>query len=185
MANHGEHHRTGQHSAGRLKGGMGRLFETCRQSAGLSLVEVMVAMVILAFSLLGVTAMFQWGEYGLQQGHQKTRALAMAEARVEAKRAGPWETMLADDLDFDGVSDIHMMDDGTGDDEKAGDGIYTGSTDRDGIRLVWTVEALPFGPLSGAGTAIIKTRARYRAGGRWHAVDLGALRANPNYVGSR
>jgi hypothetical protein len=185
MANHGEHHRTDQPVAGRLKDDVRRLFATCQQSAGLSLVEVMIAMVILAFSILGVIAMFQWGEYGLQQGNQRTRALALAEARVEAKRAGPWDAILEDDVDFDGIVDVHMGDDGAGDDEQAADGVYTGTVERDGVRVVWTVEALPSGPLSGAGIAIIKARASYRAGGRWHTVDVGALRANPGYVGSR
>jgi Tfp pilus assembly protein PilV len=185
MANYREHHRTDQYSAGRVKDDVLRLFAPCRRSAGLSLVEVMIAMVILAFSILGVTAMFQWGEYGLQQGNQRTRALALAEARVEAKRAVPWDTMLEDDVDFDGIVDVYMSDDGAGDDEGAADGVYTGTVERDGIRVVWTVEALPSGPLSGAGAAIIKARASYRAGGRWHAVDVGALRANPAYVGRR
>jgi Prokaryotic N-terminal methylation motif len=183
MANNREHHRPHQHRARRLN--VLGLFAACRQSAGLSLVEVMIAMVILAFSILGVTAMFQWGEYGLQQGNQRTRALALAEARVEAKRAVPWEAMLEDDVDFDGIVDVHMGDDGAGDDEQGGDGVYTGTVERDGVRVVWTVEALPAGPLSGAGIAIIKARASYWAGGRWHAVDVGALRANPAYVGSR
>jgi len=156
-----------------------------QECTGFSLVEVMIAMVILAFSILGVTAMFQWGEYGLQQGSQRTRALAMAEARVEAKRAGPWDAMLADDLDFDGIAEVRMTDDGAGDDEKAADGIYTGSAEREGIRLVWTIETLPSGPVSGAGLAVIKTHASYRTGGRWHVIDVGALRANPNYVGTR
>jgi len=164
---------------------MRQLLPRFQPATGFSLVEVMIAMVILAFSILGVTVMFQWGDYGLQHGSLRTRALAMAEARVEAKRAGSWDTMLADDLDFDGTADVHMIDDGAGDDEKAADGIYTGSAERDGIRLVWTVEMLPSGPLPGAGLAIIKTRARYRAGGRWHVIDVGALRANPNYVGIR
>jgi len=185
MANDREHHRTDQYCAGTLRSDVRRLLGPCRQSAGLSLVEVMIAMVILAFSILGVTAMFQWGEYGLQQGNQRTKALALSEARVEAKRAVPWDTMLEDDVDFDGIVDVHMSDDGAGDDEHGADGVYTGTVERDGIKVVWTVETLPAGPLPGAGVAIIRARASYRAGGRWHSVDVGALRANPAYVGRR
>ena len=92
---------------------------------GFSLIEVMLAMVILAFAVVGVMGMHQWGEQGMQYGANGTRALAMAESRLEAKRTMPWEALLQDDLDADGMAEITMQDDGEGADEQEGDGIYT------------------------------------------------------------
>lgn len=46
---------------------------------GFSLVEVLFAMVILAFGVLGVMGMFQWADHGLRHGANGTRALAMVD----------------------------------------------------------------------------------------------------------
>jgi prepilin-type N-terminal cleavage/methylation domain-containing protein len=153
---------------------------------GFGLIEVMIAMVILAFSILGVMGMFQWGDYGLQRGANGTRALAMAEARIEAKRTAPWDSLLADDLDMDGTAEIIMRDDGMQQDAVGGDGIYTASVEHDGIRMIWTVQPDRSGSVSGAGSVVIQARASYQvAGGRWHEIRIGTLRANPKYLGQR
>jgi prepilin-type N-terminal cleavage/methylation domain-containing protein len=73
----------------------------CREE-GFSLIEVMLAMVILAFAVVGVMGMYHWADYGLRLGANGIKALALAESRLEAKRAAPWDGLLADDLDFDG-----------------------------------------------------------------------------------
>jgi prepilin-type N-terminal cleavage/methylation domain-containing protein len=152
---------------------------------GFSLLEVMMAMVILGFSVLGVMGMFQWGDYGLQQGAQGTRALAMVEARLEAKRSGPWDALLVDDLDLDGVAEVRMVDDGAQGDAHAGDGIYTAYREKYGIRLVWTVQFDQPGSPRSAGSAVIQAQARYQIGGHWQEIKVGTLRANPNYLGAR
>ncbi|HEX9742290.1 MAG TPA: prepilin-type N-terminal cleavage/methylation domain-containing protein [Nitrospiraceae bacterium] len=156
-----------------------------RQS-GFSLIEVMMAMVVLAFGILGVMSAFQWSDYGLRQGTIGTRALALAESRLEAKRAAPWQALLADDLDGDGRPDVLMRDDGQVPDKQAGDGLYTARVERDGIVLEWTVRPDRGGLVQAWGSAVITARARYPAGqGRWHDVTVGTLRANPRYVGTR
>lgn len=106
---------------------------------GFSLIEVQFAMVILAFSILGVTGMFQWSDHGLWHGANGMRALALAESRLEAKRSAPWDSLLVDDLDADGLQEVIMRDDGTQSDERAGDGTYTAAIEQGGIQLVWTV----------------------------------------------
>src|SRR5574341_1306162 len=111
-----------------------------RAQRGFSLIEVMLAMVILAFAILGVMGMFQWADHGLRQGDRATRALAMAESRLEAKRTIPWKALLTDDLDADGAPEVTMHDDGKDPDTVAGDGIYSAGLETDGIRLVWTVQ---------------------------------------------
>lgn len=158
---------------------------TERQS-GFSLIEVMMAMIVLAFGILGVMSAFQWSDYGLRQGTIGTRALALAESRLEAKRAAPWHALLADDLDGDGRPDVLMRDDGQVPDKQAGDGLYTARVERDGIVLEWTVLPDRAGPVQAWGSAVITAHARYPAGqGRWHDVTVGTVRANPRYVGTR
>ncbi len=157
-----------------------------RREEGFSLIEVMFAMVILAFALVGVMGMFEWADYGLQTGANGLKALALAESRLEAKRAAPWEALLADDLDFDGQPDIQMNDDGTQADEKAGDGIYSAAVDDGGIHLVWTVQPGSAGPLRAAGSVVILVRASFQAGrGARREFQIGTLRANPRYLGAR
>jgi prepilin-type N-terminal cleavage/methylation domain-containing protein len=150
---------------------------------GFSLIEVMVAMVILAFSVLGVASMFKWSNEGLVDGTKGTQALAMAEGRVEVKRSGPWEALLTDDLDGDGVADIRMRDDGTQGDALAGDGIYSGLSEQDGLRLVWTVQPMQPGPLESTGIVLIKAVATYQIGSRSRSMEIGTFRVNPAYVG--
>lgn len=155
-------------------------------SEGFSLIEVMFAMVILAFAIVGVMGMHQWAEVGLRQGANGTRALALAESRLEAKRAVAWERLLQDDLDADGVVDTVMRDDGAGADESPGDGIYTASTEQGGIRLVWTVQPDRPGDLAEAGSVTIVALASVPAGSsRRSEVRVGTIRANPGYLGVR
>jgi len=154
--------------------------------SGSSLIEVMFAMVILAFGVLGVMGMFQWADHGLRHGANGTKALAMVESRLEAKRAVTWDALLLDDLESDGIPEITMRDDGTQGDEKAGDGVYTASREQDGIRLVWTVQPDRPGSLRSAGSVVIQARASYQVGqDQWREIRIGTLRANPQYLGNR
>lgn len=153
---------------------------------GFSLIEVMFAMVILAFGVLGVMGMFQWADHGLRHGANGTRALAMVESRLEAKRTVAWDALLLDDLDSDGIPEITMRDDGTEGDAEAGDGVYTASREQDGIRLVWTVQPDRAGSLRSVGSIVIQARASYQVGqGQWREIRIGTLRANPQYLGIR
>lgn len=154
--------------------------------AGFSLIEVMFAMVILAFAIVGVMGMHQWAERALQHGAKGTRALALAESRLDAKRAAPWAQLLYDDLDADGTADSVMKDDGEGVDEVAGDGIYSSSLEQGDIRLVWTVQPDRAGELSGGGSALIVARASFLTeANRRREVKVGTLLANPHYLGWR
>lgn len=148
------------------------------------MIEVMFAMVILAFAVLGVMGSFKWADHGLREGSDGTRALAMAESRLEAKRAAPWQALLWDDLNGDGVPEITMRDDGVEPDAASGDGIYTAGLEENGIRLVWTVQPDRPGPLGNAGSVAIQAHAGYPVGrNQWRDIRLGTLRANPAYVG--
>jgi len=170
---------------------VGRGWGCLRSCAGFGLIEVMAAMLILMCALMGVMGLFHIAEGGFWEAMRADRALSVAEVRLEAKRAMPWKTLLHDDLDGDGESDIHMKDDGVPPDEEAGDGTFTAGTERDGIRLVWTVrpDLMDRGndvSLARVGSVAITATAFYPAGlSQWRTISLGTVRANPNYVGAR
>lgn len=156
----------------------------CPTEEGFSLIEVMVAMVVLAFALLGAMALAQWAVLGAREGTMGTRALALAESRLEAKRTVPWTALLADDLDGDGRAEVSLHDDGVAPDREGGDGIYSAAAQVGGVLLVWTVQMEPPGPLSRAGSVAIEATASFPVGhGRRKSVRVATVRANPAYVG--
>ena len=152
---------------------------------GASFAEVLVAMTLTLIGLVGAMGAFQAAERSIRVGTLATRALAMAESRIEAKRSMRWDRLLLDDLNHDGVSDLVMHDDGAAGDALAGDGVYSGSWDQDGVRLIWTVTPSRTGSLSDSGHVLIEARAIYAAGESQREVRVGTLRANPLFVGGR
>jgi type II secretory pathway pseudopilin PulG len=159
--------------------------KTMKDSRGFGLIEVIFAMVILSFVILGVMASFQWSDHGVRVSVRGTQALAMAQARLEAKRGGRWSQLLQDDLDGDGIAEVMMRDDGQLPDLHARDGLYTAAVEQGGIKLRWTLQAEPSGSIRDAGVIAIDVRAEYPvAAGQWRQVRLAALRANPGYVGA-
>ncbi len=159
-----------------------RLFLT---EGGASFAEVLVAMTLTMIGLVGAMGAFQAAERSFRTGILATRALAMAESRIEAKRSVRWDRLLLDDLNHDGVPDLVMHDDGAGGDVLAGDGVYSGSWDQDSVQLVWTVTPSRSGSLSASGHVLIEARAVYTASEGQREVRVGTLRANPVFVGSR
>jgi prepilin-type N-terminal cleavage/methylation domain-containing protein len=154
--------------------------------SGFSLIEVLFAMVIVAFVVVGVMGAFQCADFGMRYGMNGTKALAMAEAKLEMKRAGSWGTILSDDIDGDGKPETLMHDDGQSPDVIAGDGTYSGERVEDGMHLIWSVQPVPSGPLETAGAVLLESRALYRvASNQWKEVRLGTMRTNPRYVGHR
>ena len=159
-----------------------RIFHTQR---GASFAEALVAMTLTLIGLVGAMGAFQAAERSLRTGTLATRALAMAEMRIEAKRSARWDRLLLDDLNHDGVPDLVMHDDGAGGDVLAGDGVYSGRWDEDGVQLIWTVTPSRPGSLSASGYVLIEARAIYAASEGPREVRVGTLRANPVFVGSR
>jgi prepilin-type N-terminal cleavage/methylation domain-containing protein len=152
--------------------------------SGFTLVESMVALVVLSIGVIGTIGMFEWAERGLQRGALTTTALALAESRLEAKRSLSWEHLLLDDLDQDGTLESSMRDDGLQDDLTNGDGVFTASLTQSNIRLVWTVELNRGRQPAAASLATIEARAIFRTmGGEEREVRLRTIRANPHYVG--
>ncbi len=152
---------------------------------GASFAEVLVAMTLTLIGLVGAMGAFQAAERSIRIGTLATRALAMAESRIEAKRSVRWGRLLLDDLNHDGASDLVIHDDGVAGDVLAGDGVYSGSWEHDGVRLIWTVTPSRSVSLSASGHVLIEARAVYAVGEGQREVQIGTLRANPMFVGSR
>ena len=135
--------------------------------------------------VMGGLAALQMSARLVQQGTIKTRALALAQGRLEAKRSVRWEALLQGDLNHDGRTDVMMADDGQGADVSAGDGIYSAQWEGEGVVLKWTVAMDRLGPLSTAGFVTIRAAASYQALGSVRVVEVGTVRANPTFTGAR
>ncbi len=150
---------------------------------GLTLVEVMMASIVVGIGLAGGVALLHWAEHGRQFGAQGTRALALATSRLEVKRVASWERLLVD-VSEDGRSERAMADDGRDPDTTAGDGIYSGAADADGIRVVWSIQPSHPGRLRESGHVTIQASARYRTmSGAMREVRVGTIRGNPRFIG--
>ncbi|MBL8038451.1 MAG: prepilin-type N-terminal cleavage/methylation domain-containing protein [Nitrospira sp.] len=151
---------------------------------GISLVEVMVAMMISGIALMGTLGAVEISARYAQQGAVNSRALEFVQGRVEAKRSARWQLLLEDDLDRDGAAEIHMTDDGTGIDVTPGDGIYSAMYEQNGITVVWTIETDHPGPLSATSMVRIRAMATYLGRNKEkREVQMATMRANPSYVG--
>ena len=152
---------------------------------GASFSEVLVAMALTMTGLAGAMGSFEVAERIVRNGMLATRALAMAESRLEAKRSARWDRLLLDDVNHDGVPDLVMRDDGVGGDEVAGDGTYSGSWDQDGIKLIWTVTPNRSGSLSASGHVVVEARTAYSTGSGPREIRVGTVLANPLFVGAQ
>ena len=150
---------------------------------GFSFVEVMAASMISGVALMAMVSMMQMASRQVQQGGVSTRALALAQARVEGKRSVRWQALLEDDLDHDGNPETFMNDDGLNGDLAAGDGIYTAMQQNRDVTLLWTVKADPRGSLKTAGRIVIRATASYQGSSGVQEVKVETIRANPMFVG--
>jgi hypothetical protein len=156
-----------------------------RGDRGATFSEVMVAAVLTSIGLVGAMGAFEAADKILARDVLAGRALALAESRLEAKRAVPWGQLLFDDLDHDGVPETSMRDDGSGGDHTAGDGVYSAMLEQQGMKVLWTVAAHPPGPIDSAGAVVIEARAAYAVAGGIREVRLATLRANSSFTGTR
>src|SRR2546428_8900554 len=106
---------------------------------GMSLVEPLVAMVVLSFSLLGSVSMFALAQDGITVGARKLQAMALAETRIERLRVAAYHTLLTADMDGDGVVDVGLKDSGSEGEPVADDAEYTTRQASNGIIVTWSV----------------------------------------------
>jgi prepilin-type N-terminal cleavage/methylation domain-containing protein len=152
---------------------------------GFSLIEVIVAMMISGIAFMGAMTAVQISSEQARQGALSSRALELAQARLEVKRSVRWPYLLEDDLDGDGTPETMMKDDGLSPDTKAEDGVYTAMLEHNGITVVWSVETDRLGPLASVGVVAIQAVSSYVGQGGQKEVRVATLRANPAFVGQR
>ena len=152
---------------------------------GATFSEVLVAMALTSVGVMGAMGAFLTAEKSLSRDTLATRALAMAESRLEAKRAAAWEQLLVDDLNHDGLPDVAMHDDGTRGDHTAGDGIYSAIWEQQGVTLIWTVRFNHAGSPGNSGAVVIDARGVYRTSTGEREIRLATLRANPAFAGTQ
>ena len=70
---------------------------------GVSLVEPLVAMVVISFSLLGSVGMFAAAQEGLSGSAKSMEAIALAESKMERLRALPYSSLLSGNQTVDGI----------------------------------------------------------------------------------
>jgi prepilin-type N-terminal cleavage/methylation domain-containing protein len=150
---------------------------------GMTLIEVIVAMAISGIALLGAIGAVQVSSGSIRESGLATKALELAQSRLESKRSVRWQYLLEDDVDGDGIPEALMKDDGQGSDVAAGDGIYTATLERDGVTVVWAVEADNRRPLQSVGIVAIRAVSSYIGRDGRKEVQVATLRANPVFVG--
>lgn len=143
---------------------------------GFSLVEPLIAMVILSISLLGTVGMFVVAQDGISGGAKSLEASALAESKLERLRAAPYQTLLHADLNGDSLADAQLQGSGT-------DGEYAARETVNGIVVTWTVR--PDQPsMAFSRTTVITVTAQWVSRtGQSRKVRLGMQRANPVFSG--
>src|SRR5712692_9047642 len=71
--------------------------------SGVSLVEPLVAMVVISFSLLGSVGMFTLAQEGISGGAKNMEATALAESRMERLRALPYRSLVNGNQTINGI----------------------------------------------------------------------------------
>jgi len=139
---------------------------------GISILEVVFALVIFSISLMGVLGMFSLGEEGGSLGDHTSLALSLAQDKMEQKWMASWELILWDDLDGDGQAETKM--------KKTGPGAYFfEETTEKGIFRRWEVQK---GASSSELTLIKVTTIWTDKKGKDHTFNLRGLRAeHPKY----
>lgn len=79
-----------------------------RNQCGFSLIEAMIAMVVLTVGCLAVVGMFMIADRAAARSAQWDQAVALARQLMEWKRALPFDQLRQDDRDGDGVVDGEM-----------------------------------------------------------------------------
>lgn len=70
---------------------------------GVSLVEPLVAMVVISFSLLGSVGMFAAAQEGVSGGARSLEAMALVESRMERLRALPYNSLASGNQTVNGT----------------------------------------------------------------------------------
>lgn len=156
---------------------VGRPASRLSQQNGFTLVEVMVATVIAGIGFVAGFGMLEWAEQGRHVGVRATQATVVASSRLELLKVRPWDQLLTGDVHDGPVTRVV--------DAEKSLVTFTADEERDGIRLMWTVEPSDARGLSRSSHVWIRVTATYRTlQGRLRDVAMVTLRSNPRFVGA-
>ena len=122
--------------------------------SGMSLVEPLVAMVVISISLLGSVGMFATAQDGISGSAKSLEARALAESRMERLRALPYGSLLG------------------------------GEQRVNGIVLTWTVRPDQPAPADSRSSMITVTAEWAVGKGRPRKIRMGLRKANPVFSGA-
>jgi hypothetical protein len=150
---------------------------------GVSMVEPLVAVVVLSFSMLGSVGMFAVSQDGISGSAKSLEAMALVESRLERLRALPYGRLLGGDPGPARPADVPVQDGGSDGDAVAGDGEYTARQIVNGIVVTWSVR--PDQPsLGNSRWALLRVVAEWPGKqGQTRKVRLAMRRANPVFSG--
>jgi prepilin-type N-terminal cleavage/methylation domain-containing protein len=134
---------------------------------GFSMVEPLVAMVVLTVSLLGAVGMFAVAQDGVTGGGKSLEAMALAESKMERLRALPYPALLTDGLS-DGEAQAEPS---------------TARLSSKGIVLIWKVRPDRPALFLSRAALIFVTAEWSERGGHRRTIRLGMRRANPVFGG--
>lgn len=121
---------------------------------GMSLVEPLVAMVVISFSLLGSVGMFAVAQDGISGSAKSLEAMTLAESRMERLRVLPYS------------------------------GLLGGEQVVNGIALTWTVRPDQPAPADSRSSMITVTVEWAVGKGRPRKIRMGLRKANPVFSGA-
>ncbi|MCS6896475.1 MAG: type II secretion system GspH family protein [Nitrospira sp.] len=156
---------------------------TRKREEGSTLLETLIAATIAGVAFVGTMGAVEVAARFVRQADLVTQAQAVAQSRLEAKRAVGWKFLLEDDVDRDGVPDTVMRDDGQDPDMAAGDGVYSAMAEHRGLTEVWTIEGHRSGPLASVGMVTIRSIVTFEGWKGRRELRMETMRANPAFVG--
>lgn len=121
---------------------------------GVSLVEPLVAMVVISFSLLGSVGMFAVAQDGISGSAKSLEAMTLAESRMERLRVLPYRSLLG------------------------------GEQRVNGIALTWTVRPDQPAPAESRSSMITVTAEWAVRNGQLRTIRMGLRKANPVFSGA-
>lgn len=142
---------------------------------GCTLAEVLVSMSILSIVLTGSFGMFASIGKNSATAAKSIAMAALVESRIEVMRTIPYQSLMAPDLDGDGIADLVF--------EKKDANLFLGQQTIQHNLLTYTL-VLDQPQLGRSRSATIKVAADWKdSEGRPRTVRFGLRRANPVYAG--
>ena len=103
------------------------------ENTGLSILEVVFAMVIFSVGLLGILGMVSLAQEGIEFGNKTTLAVSLSQEKMEEKWTSSADFILWDDLDQDGKLETKMV--------EIGKGVFTNQDEpHTGIVRIWSIQ---------------------------------------------